>query len=58
METSAKTGYNARNVLIEAAKLLYQDYLKFDKNQNDINDRNKKIQKLIKKKEKDKEGCC
>ena len=29
METSAKTGYNARNVLIEAAKMLYSDYLKY-----------------------------
>ena len=29
METSAKTGYNARNVMIEAAKLLYADYLKY-----------------------------
>ena len=58
METSAKTGYNARNVLIEAAKLLYQDYLKFDKNQNDIDDPNKPIKKLIKKKEKEKKGCC
>ena len=29
LETSAKTGYNARNVLIEAAKLLYSDYLKY-----------------------------
>ena len=29
METSAKTGYNARNVLIEAAKMLYADYLKY-----------------------------
>ena len=26
METSAKTGYNANNVLIEAAKILYSDY--------------------------------
>ena len=26
METSAKTGYNATNVLIEATKLLYKDY--------------------------------
>ena len=26
METSAKTGYNARNVLIEAAKILYKIY--------------------------------
>ena len=34
METSAKTGQNARNVLIEAAKILYNDYLKFDENPN------------------------
>lgn len=29
METSAKTGHNARNVLVEAAKVLYKDYLKY-----------------------------
>ena len=28
-ETSAKTGFNAKNVLIEAAKMLYGDYLKY-----------------------------
>ena len=27
METSAKTGYNAKDLLIEAAKILYRDYL-------------------------------
>ena len=32
METSAKTGHNARNVLVEAAKILYKDYLRFDEN--------------------------
>ena len=31
METSAKTGYNAKNVLIEAAKILYKDYLNLEK---------------------------
>ena len=34
METSAKTGQNARNVLIEAAKMLYNDFVKFDENKN------------------------
>ena len=29
METSAKTGFNAQNVFIEAAKLLYDDYQKY-----------------------------
>jgi len=61
METSAKTGHNARNVLVEAAKILYKDYLKFDENNKDNDDsKNKKDgQKLIKKKDKkDKKGCC
>ena len=60
METSAKTGQNARNVLIEAAKLLYQDYLKFNENKINSNDPNKpdKPQKLIQKKQKEKKGCC
>ena len=29
MEASAKTGFNAQNVFIEAAKVLYSDYLKY-----------------------------
>ena len=29
METSAKTGFNAEKVFIEAAKILYQDYLSY-----------------------------
>ena len=61
METSAKTGQNARNVLVEAAKILYQDYLKLDENNKDNNNGTNKSdgQRLIKKKEKkDKKGCC
>ena len=29
METSAKTGFNAQNIFIEAAKLLYEQQLKY-----------------------------
>ena len=61
METSAKTGHNARNVLVEAAKILYKDYLKFDENtQKEKEDysKNKDKKKLIKKDKKDKKGCC
>ena len=62
METSAKTGHNARNVLIEAAKILYKDYLKFDENNKENAPSNvlgKKGQRLIKKKDKkEKKGCC
>jgi hypothetical protein len=29
MEASAKTGFNAKNIFLEAAKALYTDYLKY-----------------------------
>ena len=62
METSAKTGLNARHVLVEAAKILYNDYLKFDEmnnNNNDDNNNNKNKNKLIIEKNiKKSKGCC
>ena len=61
METSAKTGHNARNVLVEAAKILYKDYLKFDENNKENGGGEalgKKGQGLIKKEKKEKKGCC
>ena len=61
METSAKTGHNARNVLVEAAKILYKDFLKFDENNKDNGGDKvlgKKGQGLIKKEKKEKKGCC
>ena len=63
IETSAKTGENARSALLEAAKLLYKDYLKAKQNLagvDDSNDDNNKGEKLEKKKEKNKtkKGCC
>ena len=64
-ETSAKTGENARSALLEAAKLLYKDYLKAKQNlaengQNEDDDNNQKGDKLIKKNENKngKKGCC
>ncbi len=32
LEASAKTGFNAKNILIEAARILYQDYAKYKNN--------------------------
>jgi small GTP-binding protein len=60
METSAKTGQNARNVLIEAAKILYNDYLKFDEKPDTPKpNTNKPGMELISKPEKkDKGKCC
>ena len=57
METSAKTGFNAQNIFIEAAKILYEDYIKykakFDTNNNDIRQNLKKLNPSNKK-----GGCC
>ena len=63
METSAKTGMNARNVLVEASKILYNDYLKFDENPKNNDDKNKNKKpgdKLIAKPVKKEKGkkCC
>jgi len=59
IETSAKTGENARNVLLEAAKLLYKNYLNAKNTLGAIKD-NQKGDKLERKKQKNKGGkkCC
>jgi small GTP-binding protein len=62
IETSAKTGDNAENVLIEAAKLLYKDYIIYKEKKNKENEDNvlndsQKLgndKKVLKKKKK----CC
>ena len=63
METSAKTGYNARNVLIEAAKMLYADYLKYiEANPQDPKKPGQKTGENLKPDEQKnngkKKGCC
>ena len=60
METSAKTGHNARNVLVEAAKILYKDYLRFDENtkKDDQNNNGGGGKKLIVKPKKEGKKCC
>ena len=63
IETSAKTGENARSALLEAAKLLYKDYLKAKQNLasgEQTGDDNNKGDKLQRKPEgnKGKKGCC
>ena len=64
VETSAKTGYNARNVLVEAAKCLYKDYLRM-KEENKKKGIQKNIDDNLGKKLEDgsdkiivKSGCC
>ena len=61
METSAKTGQNARNVLVEAAKILYNDYLKFDENKINKPDKPGKkqgVELISKNKKKEGKRCC
>ena len=51
IETSAKTGYNAQNVFIQAAKMLYEDYLEnkgvYIAENNDCNKIDENIQKIL-----------
>ena len=63
METSAKTGYNARNVLIEAAKILYSDYLKYIENNPEGDSapghvKKNTLKNVDKDNNKKKKGCC
>ena len=63
IETSAKTGENARGALLEAAKLLYKDYLKAKQtlaSGGSIGDDNQKEDRLERKKpdNKGRKGCC
>ena len=61
IETSAKTGENAQGVLLEAAKLLYKDYLKAKQDFGKGGEtNNQKGDRLERKKPKNTEGkkCC
>ena len=63
IETSAKTGENARGALLEAAKLLYKDYLKAKQtlaNGGSIGDDNQKGDRLERKNpgNKGRKVCC
>ena len=61
IETSAKTGNNAKNVLIEAAKILYKEYIlikgKNDKNIKEEENESKKLDKNTSNRQK-KKKCC
>ncbi len=59
METSAKSGFNTELLFVEAAKLLYNDYVKY-KIGNPLIGRGKGTKSLKKedKKKKEKKSCC
>ena len=60
-EASAKTGLNAKQVFIEAAKLLYTEHLKYKSraNNNNSNEGNVPMPIKIEKKQGERnKGCC
>ena len=61
LEASAKTGNNAKNILVEAAKILYKGYneIKINEENNTLNDSQSNSQKLDSEKSvKEKKKCC
>ena len=57
METSAKTGLNTQEIFVEAARVLYFDYMKYKRKNRKPSER-EKLKKDVVKKEKEKSGCC
>ena len=66
IEASAKTGFNSKKIFIKAAKMLYDEHLKYKDVENkveidgdsDIITKKKDNMKLDENKKKDKGGCC
>ena len=66
IEASAKTGFNSKKIFIKAAKMLYDEHLKYKDVENkveidgdsDIIAKKKDNMKLDENKKKDKGGCC
>ena len=64
LETSAKTGFNTQKVFIDAAKILYDDYIEYEKfvkdNKSEVEDSDLGSTQLSKKSQKvnKNKGCC
>ena len=61
METSAKTGINVQDIFIQAAKILYKDYLTYyeeKKKKAKKEDSTKLIKKTNLDQKDQKKGCC
>ena len=58
IETSAKTGKNAQEIFIQAAKVLYKDYNEYKKKKNIENNIAEINLNENKEENRDKNGCC
>ena len=58
METSAKTGFNSRELFAEAAKLLFNDYSKYKITRSSKTGKILKIEDMDNNNKPQKKGCC
>ena len=58
METSAKTGMNAKELFVEAGKLLYKEYNKYKKKPKKTGEKLKNEEEVGNKDGKNGRGCC
>ncbi len=58
METSAKTGFNAKEIFVEAAKVLYREYNQYKKVDEEKKIKLPKISEQDPKEVVEKKGCC
>ena len=58
METSAKTGINAREIFIEAARILYKEYNKYKKVDEEKKIKLPNLSEQDAKEVVEKKGCC
>ncbi len=56
METSAKTGFNTQELFVQAAKVLYDDYMKYKQKNKKPTERIKIEPKVVTQESKG--GCC
>ena len=58
MESSAKTGLNVQEIFIQAAKVLYKDFLSYSKEKKKKKDKDTNTKLLNNDSEQTKKGCC
>ena len=58
MESSAKTGLNVQEIFIQAAKVLYKDFLSYSKDKKKKKDKDTNTKLLNNDSEQTKKGCC
>ena len=58
LESSAKTGMNVSEIFIQAAKILYKDYIQYSNEKKNKKEKDKNTKLNNNQLEKKKKGCC